>query len=77
MRSKDTTGIWFKVNPKTGYILSINIVAKSDQEQAVVEDALARISKPSCWLWVRRLIHPRKALPDFAYDSRGEETRDN
>ena len=62
MKSKDTAGIWFKVNPKTGYILSINIVAKSDQEQAVIEGTLARIAKPSSWMWLRRLIQSMRGL---------------
>ena len=49
MRPNHPSGIWLKVNPKTGYIKAINIVAKSDQEQIIIEGALARISKPSCW----------------------------
>ena len=55
--NRGTTGIWIKVNARSGYIDDVYLVARTDQEQAVIEGAFARITKPSCWRWIRRLIY--------------------
>ena len=62
MTDRMTKGIWIKVNPRNGYIEGFHIVADSDQEQSVIEGALARITKPSCWGWIRRLVQKRGGL---------------
>ena len=56
MKTKKTnTGIVIHVT-QTGHIESADIIAGSDREQAVVEKALSRITRPSCWVWLKRLI---------------------
>ena len=53
---EDPSGIFLKVNPETRHIESISIICESDKQEAVVRGALARIAKPSCWQWLKRLV---------------------
>lgn len=39
-----------------GHITSVMVIAHDDQQQAIIAGALARISKPSAWSWLRRLL---------------------
>lgn len=42
-----------------GRITRVYILADSDTEEAIVMDALARITRPSVWGWLFRLFRRR------------------
>ena len=51
-----SAGAFIEICPNTGYIRGVYISAMNDQETAVICGTLARISKPRCWDWLKRLI---------------------
>ena len=55
-----TTGALITVNPNSGRIDDIFIIAPDDQAGAVIAGTLARITKPYHWGWIWRLIGKRR-----------------
>lgn len=53
------TGALIEIN-KHGRIVKVYIIADSDTEEDTVKDALARITRQSCWAWLFRLFKRRR-----------------
>lgn len=45
---------------KNGRVRSVYIIADDESQQAIVEGALTRITKPSAWRWLRMLFRGRR-----------------
>ena len=47
------------VDPDSGYITDVYVVAPDSQGADIVLGAVARISRPGCWRWIKKLIKRR------------------
>ena len=54
--SERTCGAFIDVDPDSGWIRKIYICGCDDQTVEVVRGALARVIRPSCFGWIRRLV---------------------
>jgi hypothetical protein len=46
----------FVVVDDRGFICEVLVAARDDQQAAVIQGALARITRPDAWAWLRRMI---------------------
>jgi hypothetical protein len=53
---KKQAGAFIDICPNTGYIRGVYISAMNDQQESIIIGTLARISKPNCWSWLKRLV---------------------
>jgi len=53
---QDFTGALIEVDPSDGYITNAYICAGSDQDAAIIQGALARITDSRQWGWLSRLL---------------------
>ena len=51
-----TSGAFVEIDETTGWITKIAICAMDDQGAEIVRGALARIFRPNCFTWLRRII---------------------
>jgi hypothetical protein len=47
----------------SGRVKSVYLIGMTDRDVAVVEHGLARITTPSCWAWLRRLLRRVSSWP--------------
>jgi hypothetical protein len=59
-----SSGAFIEIDPASGWIRRVYICARDDQAAEVVRSSFARITKPSCFGWLRHLWR-RKAGDGF------------
>jgi hypothetical protein len=54
-----SSGAFIEIDPVSGWVRHVYICASNDQAAEVVRGAFARITRPSCFGWLRNLMRKK------------------
>jgi hypothetical protein len=61
-KSEKNCGAYFDIDPDSGRVDQVIICALNDQAEHIVIGTLARIIRPNCFYWIRRLMSRARAM---------------